>query len=429
MFNGGEKDMQEIRKDGSAWATNSHAENTEEQGLRLLVDWVTCSFHFASSLADLLHVIGLHDAPFEKMNFARYDGYHHTYRLDKMEILATESEDKFMLNFSGQACRIYEQTSAVEWTSLFALLLDNFQATFTRLDIAIDDFEEIYKTSTVRQAVHKKLCVTRLAKWGDRTEGLIAKGKEVLTMDSFYLGGKTSRYILNIYDKKVEREEHDLTVTVSSWTRTELRLKNEYATRFAGVVASGKESLGYYTMSFLNEKIQFLKPGVYKNKSRAAADKKNVSRWWLKFIGSVGKLNLSQQAPDKTIATTMQWMRHQVAPSTAMIYEAEGEDAAFGFFMKLIKDGQKRLSKKQEMMIDDHKFRVEADKKRAKEEYDRIYEENNKRLNELKKGTKQEKAKYKSKVMDKYFETNLERDPNPDNKKSAGCEPAPNLDL
>lgn len=403
--------MQEVRN-GIAWATNSHAENTDEKGLRLLVDWVTCSFYFASNLADLLHVMGLHNMEFERMNFARYDGYTHTYRMDKMEILVSDNEDKYMINFSGQACRLYEQASTVEWTKLFALLLENFQAKFTRLDIAIDDFEEIYKTSTIRQAVYKKLCVTRVTKWGTREEGNISDGNDYLTMDSFYIGGKTSRYILNIYDKKVEREENDMTVTESSWTRTELRLKNEYATRFAVVVAGGTESLGYYTMSFLNEKIQFLKPGKYTNKSRAAEDEINISRWWLKFIGKVGKLNLSEKAPDKTIATVKKWLQHQVAPSLSMLNEAEGFEGVNRFVDELIKDGQKRLTKKQTMMIDSHKHAIDMDEIRVKEEYKDVFEKRNGKFIEMKKGTKQQKEFLRERLMSEYFETNYERDVN-----------------
>jgi len=415
--------MQEIRKD-SAWVTNSHAQNTEEKGLRLLVDWVTCSFHFASNLADLLHVLGLHNMPFERMNFARYDGYSHTYRMDKMEILVSEDESKYMINFSGQACRLYEQASTVEWTKLFALLLENFQAKFTRLDIAIDDFEEIYKTSTIRQAVYKKLCVTRLKQWGTREEGNINDGNDYLTMDSFYLGGKTSRYVLNIYDKKIEREEHDMTVTVSSWTRTELRLKNEYATRFAVVVAGGEESLGYYTMSFLNEKIQFLKPGEYKNKSRALEDRKNHSRWWVKFIGKVGKLNLSEKAPDKTIATVKKWLQHQVAPSFSMLNEAEGFEGVNRFVDELIKDGQERLTKKQTMMIDSHKQALAQDKIRVEKEYEAIYKKRTKKYQEMKAGSKQQKEIVLDKLMGEFYETNYQRDSILDIEKSPKLEPS-----
>lgn len=315
--------MQEVRR-GTAWDTISHAENTVPEPMRLLVDWVTCSFYFASNVADLLRVIGLDELEIEERVGARYDGYVHTYYYDRLEIYVSREEEhspsKYMLNFSGQACRIYEQHSRIDWRTLFALLIDNFNVTFTRLDIAIDDFKQIYKTNTIRQATYKKLAVTRLAKWGNSEEGMIEHGNDFLTMDSFYLGQKkSSRYFLNVYDKKIEREQAGKDVTVESWTRTELRLKAEYATRFATVIATGQESIGYYTMSFLSAKIQFLRPGNYTNKSRAAENPENISRWWRKFLGQCGKLNLSQKAPDKTLEHVKDWLKNNMCSTLAMV--------------------------------------------------------------------------------------------------------------
>lgn len=315
--------MQEIRY-GTAWDTISHAENTASEPMRLLVDWVTCSFHFASSIADLLHVLGLSEMEVEERSGARYDGYVHTYYYDRLEIYVSPHDDykplRYMLNWSGQACRVYEQHGKFDWRTLFAIVIDNFNATFTRLDIAIDDFKQIYKTSTIRQATFAKLAVTRLADWGNNTEGKIEHGDDFLTMDSFYLGNKrNSRYFLNVYDKKIEREQAGKDVTVESWTRTELRLKAEYATRFAEVIAVGDESMGYYTMSFLAAKIQFLKPGTYSNKSRSAKNPENVSRWWRKFLGQCGKLNLSQKAPDKTLDQVKDWFNSNMCSTLAMI--------------------------------------------------------------------------------------------------------------
>lgn len=354
----GRKTMQEIRK-GIAWDTISHAENTQGNSMRLLIDWVTCSFTFAGNLAQLLQVIGLEELEVDERAGARYDGYIHTYFYDRLEIYESPQKDeeltrRYMLNFSGQACRIYEQHSRIDWRTLFAVITDNFNATFTRLDIAIDDFKQIYKTSTIRQAVKAKLCVTRLADWGDNTEGRIAHGDDFLTMDSFYLGNKrSSRYFLNIYDKKLERQQANKEVTVDSWTRTELRLKAEYATRFATVIAEGNESLGYYTMSFINEKIQFLKPSKegYKNKGRSAKDKKNVSRWWNQFLGECGKLNLSQKAPDKTLEQVKEWFYKNMCSTLAMVAD-DSPNEFNSFITETVALGREKYKDKHNDMLE-----------------------------------------------------------------------------
>lgn len=413
-------------KNGSAWATNSHAENTHENGLRLLVDWVTCSFLFTSDIADLLIVLDLEKLPFVEHDFARYEGYRTTYKYDTMEIL--ESDNKYLINFSGQACRIFEQTSTLEWTVLFDLLIDNFGATFTRLDIAIDDFSEIYKTNTIRQATYKKLAVTRLKDWGTSQRGLIVTGNDVLTMDNFYLGNMKSRYMLNIYDKKIEREVKGNQVTVSSWTRTELRFKAEYATRFAEVISAGNESLGYYTMSFLNEKIQFLRPNInFSNRSRAAKNPENVSRWWKKFLGDVGKLNLSEKAPDKTLEDVVKWVDYQVAPSLAMFIKAFGKTKFNDFIDLLLEEGEERLTKKHEMMIETYlqnadDFRKKLNSPETVEKYNDMFARGNKENVAKRKGSEKDKQEYTSKLLDEYLINNFERDVH-GNKKMPTDEP------
>lgn len=309
-----------------AWGSNTHAENTVHGGLRLLVDWVTCSFYFAGEVAELLQLIGLDELEFIREDRVRYEGYTCTHVSDSIQILEDEDSGKFMLNFSGQACRQYEEYSTLNWIYLFALVLDNFNAKFTRLDVAIDDFNKIYKVSTIRQATYKKLCVTRLRDWGNKQKGLIEYGNDILTMDSFYLGDMKSRYMINFYDKLLERKSKGKEVLVESWTRTEVRFKAEYATMFAITLAHSSEDLGYNTMSFLNEKLAFLKPGDYTNKSRAREDKKNISRWWLKFLGDVGKLKISIKAPDATLERSKEWFEHSVTPTLAMIYSNDPDN-------------------------------------------------------------------------------------------------------
>lgn len=336
----------EVINSGEAWGSNTHAENTEASGLRLLIDWVTCSFYFAGEVAELLQVLGIDEMEFIREDRVRYEGYTCTHVSDSIQILENEDSGKFMLNFSGQGCRQFEEYSSLNWIYLFALIIDNFNAKFTRLDVAIDDFNKIYKVSTIRQATYKKLCVTRLRDWGNKQKGLIEYGNEFLTMDSFYLGDIKSRYMINFYDKLLERKAAGKEVLVESWTRTEIRFKAEYATLFANTLAHSNEDLGYNTMSFLNEKLAFLKPGgEYKNKSRAREDKENISRWWLKFLGNVGKLKISIKAPDATLEKSKDWFEHAVTPTLAMIYSNDPDNFE-DFINKSIYVGSRKFKQK-----------------------------------------------------------------------------------
>lgn len=310
----------------SATGSITVAENTQEKPLRLLVDWVSVSFYFASDLAQLCTFIGIPNLEMKEANFVRYAGYDVMYTWDKIEIMHNTDTNKYFLNLSGQACRQFETESTLQWDKLFALLLDNCKATFTRLDFAIDDFNRIYTVNTIRNAVLKnKTCVTKLKSWQSRQAGHVLAGKDYLTMDLFQLGDPTSRYMIVFYDKYIEqlfRQQKE--PTVKSWTRTEIRFKDDYATLYAQYLSQTSKDMNTLIFEILNEKLAFLRPSVSDtNRSRAAKDKNNHSRWWKKFIGTVEKTKLSMQAPDYSIERSKKWLEKSVAPTLAMIKQIQ----------------------------------------------------------------------------------------------------------
>lgn len=301
------------------------AENTQQEPLRLLVDWVSVSFYFASPLAELCTFIGIPELEFKEANFVRYQGYSVMYTWDKIEIMHNPETDKYFLNLSGQGCRQFETESTLEWDKLFSLLLDYCKATFTRLDFAIDDFNRTYTVNTIRNAVFKKTCVTKLKTWDTKQSGHIQSGKDYLTMDLFQLGNATSRYMIVFYDKYLEqlfRQQKE--PTVKSWTRTEIRFKDDYATLYATYLSTSSKDMNTLIFEILNEKLAFLRPNVTDtNRSRAAQDKNNHSRWWRKFIGNVQKTKLSMQAPDYSLDKSKAWLEKSVAPTLAMLKQIE----------------------------------------------------------------------------------------------------------
>lgn len=342
----------------TAGASNTPAQNTDKTPPILLVDWVSCSFYFASTFADLCTVLGLpnkhDDFQIKEGSVYQYAGYTETLNYGYMQILRSPLEDgtsKFFINFSGQGCREFEQHSSLEWVDLFAILIDNFYAKFTRLDLAIDDFEQNMTVGQVRKAVYEKRCITKLKKWGDRKEGNITTGNEELTMDNFYLGSKTSRYAINVYDKKLERQDKKKHVTVDYWTRFECRFKEEYAHRFVINCITSKDNLGEILMSFLNLHISFLKTSDHTNKARAAQKKENQPRWWRDFVNTTKKLSLSQKAPDKTIEQVKHWIEHSVSAMLFTIKTHDPDDYE-SYLQQLSSIGNTKFSKKHQLIID-----------------------------------------------------------------------------
>lgn len=351
---------------GERGASTTPAENTPRNGQRLLVDWVSASFYFAKDVQELLHLIGIKEHSYLSVaEGSRYQvaGYNKTYNLGFLEIMHNEHDHVYLLNFSGQGCRQYELSSTYTITQLLAILL-HYQATFNRLDIAIDDFDNIYNVNTIRKAVYEKRCVTRLRTWGNHERGYINSGNDVLTMDNFYIGSQNSRYFLNIYDKKLERQAKNIDVINKTWTRTEIRLKEEYALKMAEELVSSKE-IGRVVKGFLKDKFTFLTPTAVKsskNKSRLAKDNKNIARWWLKFIGRVEKLNISVDIPERTLEESKEWLFKQVATTLAML-EKYDEDNYYNLINDLTQYGKAKMQEKHYNKVENQKY---IDKQRKK---------------------------------------------------------------
>lgn len=404
---------------GQAWASTTHAGNTDKNAQTLLVDWVTCSFKSAFDLQKLFNFFGISQLEnLEEIPGARYGfaGYHVTYKLGTIEIMYDENQERYLLNMSGQACREYELLSGHDFVHLFALLNLMFP-TYTRLDIAIDIYNDLFNTNIFRRAVYNKQCVTKLKEWGNSTRGLIATGSDDITMDSFYLGGKSSRYFINVYDKKLERAAKHLAVDVDTWTRFEIRFKSEYAQQMVENILRNSDDFGKEIYEFLNDKIVFLKFSVLEeekdtNRSRLASDLKNHARWWRSFLKTSKKLHLTVYKPDLPLLSSKAWLLDKVSTSLALFHEYYGEKGFEDLLRDLIVVGNDKMSKKHLKRLE-HQLLLDAEIQQGIR--DIIWERNTlkplqNKIFDL--STKQSKEKYKEKLQDIYWETVKEQEKN-----------------
>lgn len=346
----------------TARGSTTLADNTSETAQRTLVDWVSASFELTSSMHKVFKLIGitnLLNVAEKKGSRYEYAGYNHTYQIGLIELMSHKTNTKWLVNLSGEGCRQYE---LITGTNIINLLehLKKLNATFNRIDIAIDDFENIFSTDLIRKAVYEKRCVSKIQDWGNNQKGKISNGNDSLTMDSFYIGSRSSRYFLNIYDKKLEREMKGKTEDIISdtWTRTEIRFAYEYAQKFVNHILNEPEKLGLYVKEFLNDKFQFLTTAALKkdtNKSRLVKDKKNITRWWKSYLGKVGKLKISVDKPERILYDTMHWHTRQVATSLAQMYLYYDKD--FNKYIEELKnEGLDKMQPKHELMVANQKL-------------------------------------------------------------------------
>lgn len=324
--------------------SNTRPERTERQGLRVLVDWVSCTFHMDAGFEQIQQVLGIAELEMEHFDWGRNTFKEHV-RFSNI-IIQRKDETNYQLSLSGQGCREFENLSKYNWLELIAILKEFAYCKFTRLDLAIDDFQEHFNVARIRHYLEKGLCVTRLEDWDDRKKKKIKTGE--MLMDSIYLGSLNSRLSINFYDKKLEQDSKDKESNGSwdSWTRTELRLKKEYADQAADMILLYNMDLGKVAFGILSKYIRFIKKGGKDKNLR----RREESVWWLNFIGKVEKLKFSLEAPDRTIERAKTWHGKSVAPSLAAIKEADPENFDDWLESELVQ-GKERLSGKHEMMI------------------------------------------------------------------------------
>jgi phage replication initiation protein len=346
--------------------SNTRPERTEKETtkpLRVLVDWLQVTFNLDMTFHEVQAYLGLENQTFTYFDYGR-DTFTEMMRFGNITIMR-KGTSTYRLVLTGQGCREYETLSRYSWIDLISVLKDCLGCRFTRIDIAIDDFEKAYNVDMIRQCTNDGAIVTRLSEWTDKKKGLIATGE--LTMDSFYLGSMESRISINFYDKKLERENFgnkSLHVTVDSWTRTELRCKREYADDVTNMMLLNEEQLGLIALTILNKYVRFIELTGDSNKRREP-----MLKWWSDFIGNVGKLKFSLQAPDKTVERIMNWHVKSVAPSIATLYQAfPNAHEFYDYIQMLVEVGKERMTDEHEMMVDQYKELrfAEVRNKRAK---------------------------------------------------------------
>lgn len=395
----------------SAGASNTPAENTAENAQTIRVDWVSVSFVTAINLQEVWNFIGIGELEnLETIEGARYGfaGYTITYKLGHIELMHNPNEDRWLLNMSGQGCREFELKSCFDFVTLFALLT-NFYASYSRLDIAIDDYDNIYNVNTIRKAVYNKQCVTRLKEWGNSERGKIATGRDELTMDNFYLGSPSSRYFINVYDKKMERANKGFEVDDKTWIRTEVRLKDEYAEQFVRHILEDTSSIGEKIFELLNDKVVFLKPTALlldKNRSRLAKDLDNHARWWRKFLNTTRKLPLTVYKPDMPLLASKSWLLRQVSTTLASFQVYFEDDMAYeDFIRQLTVDGMEKMDKRhlnkinQQKELDEY---LQADRNLNMGWYKREVKPVEEKIERMR--GKKEKKKHLEQVMDVHWE-------------------------
>ena len=339
---------------GTDGVGNTRPERTLQTPLNAVLDWVSVTFHVNADFHDIIHLVGLGNIEFEHHEWGR-DTFTEHIRFSNI-VIQRKKETTYQLSLSGQGCREYENLSNLTWLELFEILKEFCSAKFTRLDLAIDDFtNKFFNVDRIRKYLNEGLFVSRIQEWEETKKK--KRLKKIMGEDFEYeietiknvvhFGSMDSRFSVVFYDKKLEREAkgRESDGTWENWTRTELRLKREYADQTAEMIMLYQQDLGKVAFGILNKNVRFVTRGKDTNIRR-----RKTAPWWDTYVGDVEKLSFTLKAPERTIEKAKEWLKHGAGPSFAAIYESDKENFE-NWLNELLQDGISRLTEKHGMMI------------------------------------------------------------------------------
>ena len=192
----------------------------------------------------------------------------------------------------------------------------------SRVDFAVDEREGLVDLEEVRAAVQEGRLSTRFRE---------IKAMEKLTGspgNTIYFGSSSSSTLCRMYDKGAEQG------VAGHWVRVEFQFRRKNAASvIEKVVKEGESGILGLFRSYIDFKVE--DPGD-SNVTRQA-----TAPWWLQFLRSAEKCGLGLPAVKRTIEEIRGWFRRSIAPSLALLVEADG--GCVDWLYEVIREGRRRI--------------------------------------------------------------------------------------
>lgn len=279
---------------------------------RIVLDWVTCSFDY-----DLMRMAWIG----EELGGIK----------ERDRGMMGYSKSGSVLGGSGSICwspgREHQRMCLVLPATALSLLKmsaidllkwlrDDEAMSFSRIDLAIDDFEKTLDLGVIKEHLENGWVSSRWRVFrpdGDKIIG--CGGLELQT--TIYIGSRKSDSFTRVYDKAVELRSKGFQPEYDEWVRFELESKRDRANEIVNRLLSCHPPTAFIR-DYVNGLIEFKEPSCDdSNKWRWA-----VAEWWSEFLGTIDKVRLCLPKPERTIERTKQWLWDNVAPNLAMVIGA-----------------------------------------------------------------------------------------------------------
>lgn len=282
----------------------------------ILIDWL--SFTSKSlSLSQILDLLGFEDSDsilWQRCN--GFYGYRDRINFDGINIHYNpfKIEMGILVEMSGKGCRRFEESSSINFSSLFhTLVSDSDDFNITRLDVAYDDFESILDVNQIISDVHNFNFVSKFQARSIRIEEHAGH-----TGQTVYFGSQKSAVMFRLYDKAYERNREE----EGSWYRFEIQLRGDRAFNFVFAYVNGS-SIGHLFFGVINNYLRFVVPDQDHHDSRKR--RWSTAPYWSKWLAHLEKISLyTSHTTEYNLFRTERYVHKQCSNSIEALINSKG---------------------------------------------------------------------------------------------------------
>lgn len=283
--------------------------------LEMLFDYVRIRFP-TDNVAFVIHDILRLNIDYMIHEDFGYYSYPEHYRFGDVMVLCSHDLTKgVLLELKGKGCRQYENFLLAQHRSWYDFFRDclNVKAVFKRVDLAINDKVGILDIPELARKCKQEECISVFRSFKNYRSGELVHRDEKPDMgNTLYIGSLKSEVYFCIYEKDYEQYvKNNIPLDESEVkNRFEIRLKNERATKAIEDLLK-YENAERTAFRIINRYIRF----VDKVDNKRRSDWKTNERWECFNGKNRGELRLTTKPEPYSYERTLNWLRHQVAPT------------------------------------------------------------------------------------------------------------------
>lgn len=324
--------------------------------LEMLFDYVRIRFPTADVARIVGEVLRLNIDYMIHEDFGYYS-YPEHYRFGDIMVMASQDLTKgVLLELKGKGCRQYENFLLAQHRSWYDFFTDclEVKAVFKRLDLAINDKVGILDIPELARKCKQEECISVFRSFKNYRSGELVHRDEKPDMgNTLYIGSLKSEVYFCIYEKDYEQFiKNDIPLEEAIVkNRFEIRLKNDRATHAINDLLT-HQNAEKTAFEIINRYIRFADKDITKRRSQWKTNEN-----WEWFIGkNRGELRLTTEPEPYSYERTLNWLRHQVAPTlkVASILDVLNDTEVIPAMIR-----EAHLTEKHEKLIEQQNMSVE----------------------------------------------------------------------